>query len=151
MKGFEKQIANAAQALRDEQNVGLTPPKLPGKNSASKAPVFAWWTRVAVAACVGYIIGIFTFPSNGDGEKDAAQTARVETIYDTVYHTVRDTIYQIRTMPAPLKQSGEQMAHRVSAEESIPQMAQSCSLTEYDTTGMNILADTINYSLLVSL
>jgi hypothetical protein len=43
------------------------------------------------------------------------------------------------------------MAHRVSAKETIPQMAQSCSLTEYDTTGMNILADTINYSLLVSL
>ena len=49
MKGFEQQIANAAQALRDEQNVGLTPPQLPRKNSASKAPVFAWWTRVAVA------------------------------------------------------------------------------------------------------
>ena len=151
MKGFEKQIANAAQAIRDEQNVGLTPPQPPRKNSVSKAPVFAWWTRVAVAACVGYIIGIFTFPSNGDGENDAAQTARVETIYDTVYHTVRDTIYQIRTMPAPLQQSGELMAHRVSAKETIPQMAQSCSLTEYDTTGMNILADTINYSLLVSL
>lgn len=151
MKEFEKQIANAAQALRDEQNVRLTPPRLPRKTSASKAHAFAWWVRVAFAACVGYIIGIFTSPSNGDGEKDAAQTARVETIYDTVYHTVRDTIYQIRTMPAPLKQSGELMAHRVSAKETIPQMAQSCPLTEYDTTGMNILADTINYSLLVSL
>lgn len=151
MKGFEKQIANAAQALRDKQNARLAPPPSPRKPSTTKAPVFAWWTRVAVAACVGYIIGIFNFPSNGNEEKDDAQTARVETIYDTVYHTVRDTFYQIRTMPAPLKQSGELMAHRVSAKETIPQMAQSYPLTEYDTTGMNILADTINYSLLVSL
>ena len=151
MKGFEKQIANAAQALRDKQNARLAPPPSPRKPSTTKAPAFAWWARVAVAACVGYIIGIFNFPSNGNEEKDDAQTARVETIYDTVYHTVRDTIYQIRTMPAPLKQSGELMAHRVSAEETIPQMAQSYPLTEYDTTGMNILADTINYSLLVSL
>lgn len=151
MKGFEKQIANAAQALRDEQNVRLAPPHSPRKNSASKAPVFAWWVRVAVAACVGYIIGIFTFPSNGDIETSVAPMAHVETVCDTVYHTVRDTIYQIRTMPVSLKQSGEPMAHGVSAEETIPQMAQSCSLTEYDTTGMNILTDTINYSLLVSL
>ena len=151
MKGFEKQIANAAQALRDKQNARLAPPPSPRKPSTTKAPVFAWWTRIAVAACVGYIIGVYTFPSNGDGEKDDAQTARIETIYDTVYHTVRDTIYQIRTMPVLSKRNGEQMAQGSTSEEMPSQIAQSYPPTEIDTVGMNVLTDTINYSLLVSL
>lgn len=151
MKGFEKQIANAAQALRDKQNARLAPPPSPRKPSTTKAPVFAWWARVAVAACVGYIIGVFTFPTTDDIETTAALVARVETVHDTVYHTVRDTIYQIRTMPVLSKRNGEQMAQGSTSEEMPSQIAQSYPPTEIDTVGMNVLTDTINYSLLVSL
>ena len=151
MKGFEKQIANAAQALRDKQNARLAPPPSPRKPSITKVPVFAWWARVAVAACVGYIIGVFTFPTTDDVESTAALVARVETVHGTVYHTVRDTIYQIRTMPLLSKRNGEQMAQGSTSEEMPSQIAQSYPPTEIDTVGMNVLTDTINYSLLVSL
>lgn len=151
MKGFEKQISKSAQMLRDKQNVTLLPPPSPVKIPVVRRGTQVWWASVAVAACVGFVLGMFTFTLNDEISVTKPTLSRVETVYDTVRHTICDTIYHIKTMPTAPIPCKQQLVCNVGTNLDTSQMEQASLLATFDTIGENILSDSINYELLVSM
>ena len=102
MNKFEHQLSQAAKALRDQHDAALKVPAPPRVSASKTGRPLIWWTGIAAALCVGYFLGVaspFRAPEN---PAPLAQLPKTELLRDTIFTTIRDTLFLDREVPVYL-------------------------------------------------
>ena len=149
MNNFEKQISAAAQSLRDKQNEALRVPPPPRVSATKTARPLMWWTGVAAALCVGYFLGTASPFRAPESPAPLAQLPKTEILRDTIFTTIRDTLFLEREVPVYIPAPAEKnLAVALPQADSLQTKNSTSSEQE---VGKSILDDTIHYALLVSM
>ncbi len=149
MNNFEKQISAAARSLRDKQNAALRVPTPPRVNATKTARPLMWWTGVAAALCVGYFLGTASPFRAPETPAPLAQLPKSEIQRDTIFTTIRDTLFLEREVPVYIPIPAEKnLAVALPQADSLQTKNSTSSEQE---VGKSILDDTIHYALLVSM
>ena len=149
MNNFEKQISAAARSLRDKQNAALRVPTRPRVNATKTARPLMWWTGIAAALCVGYFLGIASPFRAPETPAPLAQLPKSEILHDTIFTTIRDTLFLEREVPVYIPIPAEKnLAVALPQADSLQTKNSTSSEQE---VGKSILDDTIHYALLVSM
>ena len=152
MNNFEKQISAAAQSLRDKQNEALRVPPPPRVSATKTARPLMWWTGIAAALCVGYFLGTASPFRSPETPSPLAQLPKSEILHDTIFTTIRDTLFLEREVPVYLPAPATQNLAAVLPLTDSLQTAPLQNSTATDTEmGKSILDDTIHYALLVTM
>ena len=149
MNNFEKQISAAARSLRDKQNAALRVPTPPRVSATKTARPLMWWTGIAAALCVGYFLGIASPFRAPETPAPLAQLPKSEILRDTIFTTIRDTLFVEREVPVYIPIPAEKnLAVALPQADSLQTKNSTSSEQE---VGKSILDDTIHYALLVSM
>ena len=149
MNNFEKQISAAARSLRDKQNAALRVPTPPRVNATKTARPLMWWTGIAAALCVGYFLGTASPFRAPETPAPLAQLPKSEILHDTIFTTIRDTLFLEREVPVYIPIPAEKnLAVALPQADSLQTKNSTSSEQE---VGKSILDDTIHYALLVSM
>lgn len=152
MNNFEKQISAAARSLRDKQNAALRVPTPPRVSVTKTARPLMWWTGIAAALCVGYFLGIASPFRAPETPAPLAQLPKSEILRDTIFTTIRDTLFINREVPVYLSAPTEKnLAVVLPQTDSLQNRSLQNSTTSDMELGKSILDDTIHYALLVSM
>ena len=149
MNNFEKQISATARSLRDKQNAALRVPTPPRVSATKTARPLMWWTGIAAALCVGYFLGIASPFRAPETPAPLAQLPKSEILRDTIFTTIRDTLFLEREVPVYIPIPAEKnLAVALPQADSLQTKNSTSSEQE---VGKSILDDTIHYALLVSM
>ena len=149
MNNFEKQISAAARSLRDKQNAAFRVPTPPRVSATKTARPLMWWTGVAAALCVGYFLGTASPFRAPETPAPLAQLPKSEILHDTIFTTIRDTLFLEREVPVYIPDPAEKnLAVALPQADSLQTKNSTSSEQE---VGKSILDDTIHYALLVSM
>lgn len=152
MNNFEKQISAAARSLRDKQNAPLRVPTPPRVSATKTARPLMWWTGIAAALCVGYFLGVASPFRAPETPAPLAQLPKSEILHDTIFTTIRDTLFLDREvpvyLPAPATQNLAAVLPPTDSLQTDP--LQNSEVPDMEM-GKSILDDTIHYALLVSM
>ena len=149
MNNFEKQISAAARSLRDKQNAALRVPTAPRVSATKTARPLMWWTGIAAALCVGYFLGTASPFRAPETPAPLAQLPKSEILRDTIFTTIRDTLFLEREVPVYIPIPAEKnLAVALPQADSLQTKNSTSSEQE---VGKSILDDTIHYALLVSM
>ena len=149
MNNFEKQISDAARSLRDKQNAALRVPTPPRVSATKTARPLMWWIGIAAALCVGYFLGIASPLRAPETPAPLAQLPKSEILRDTIFTTIRDTLFLEREVPVYIPIPAEKnLAVALPQADSLQTKKSTSSEQE---VGKSILDDTIHYALLVSM
>ena len=149
MNNFEKQISATARSLRDKQNAALRVPTPPRVSATKTARPLMWWTGIAAALCVGYFLGIASPFRAPETPAPLAQLPKSEILHDTIFTTIRDTLFLEREVPVYIPAPAEKnLAVALPQADSLQTKNSTSSEQE---VGKSILDDTIHYALLVSM
>ena len=149
MNNFEKQISAAARSLRDKQNAALRIPTPPRVSATKTARPLMWWTGIAAALCVGYFLGTASPFRAPETPAPLAQLPKSEILRDTIFTTIRDTLFLEREVPVYIPIPAEKnLAVALPQADSLQTKNSTSSEQE---VGKSILDDTIHYALLVSM
>ena len=111
-----------------------------------------WWTGIAAALCVGYFLGVaspFRAPEN---PTPLAQLPKTELLRDTIFTTIRDTVFLDREVPVYLPAPATQnLAAVLPSTDSLQTDPLQNSEVPDMEMGKSILDDTIHYALLVTM
>lgn len=149
MNNFEKQLSAAACSLRDKQNAALRVPTPPRVSATKTARPLMWWTGIAAALCVGYFLGTASPFRAPETPAPLAQLPKSEILHDTIFTTIRDTLFVEREVPVYIPAPAEKnLAVALPQADSLQTKNSTSSEQE---VGKSILDDTIHYALLVSM
>ena len=152
MNNFEKQISAAARSLRDKQNAALRVPTPPRVSATKTARPLMWWTGIAAALCVGYFLGIASPFRAPESPAPLAQLPKTEILRDTIFTTIRDTVFLDREVPVCLPAPATQnLAAVLPSTDSLQTDPLQKSEVPDMEMGKSILDDTIHYALLVTM
>ena len=152
MNKFEHQLSQAAKALRDKHNAALKVPTSPRVSAAKTGRPFIWWTGIAAALCVGYFLGAASPFRAPETPTSLAQLPKTEILRDTIFTTIRDTLFIDREVPVYLSAPTEKnLAVVLSQTDTLQTVPLQNSTTSGMEMGKSILDDTIHYALLVSM
>lgn len=152
MNNFEKQISAAARSLRDKQNAALRVPTPPRVSATKTARPLMWWTGIAAALCVGYFLGIASPFRAPESPAPLAQLPKTEILRDTIFTTIRDTVFFDREVPVCLPAPATQnLAAVLPSTDSLQTAPLQNSEVPDMEMGKSILDDTIHYALLVTM
>ena len=149
MNNFEKQISAAARSLRDKQNAALRVPTPPRVSATKTARPHKWWTGIAAALCVGYFLGTASPFRAPETPAPLAQLPKSEILRDTIFTTIRDTLFLEREVPVYIPIPAEKNLAVALPQADTLQTKNSTSSEQ--EVGKSILDDTIHYALLVSM
>ena len=152
MNKFEHQLSQAAKTLRDQHDAALKVPTPPRVSALKTGRPLIWWTGIAAALCVGYFLGVaspFRAPEN---PAPLAQLPQTEILRDTIFTTIRDTLFLDREVPVYLPAPATQnLAAVLPPTDSLQTAPLPNSTTPDMEMGKSILDDTIHYALLVTM
>ncbi len=152
MNKFEHQISQAAKALRDKHDATLKVPTPPRVSTSKTGRPLIWWTGIAAALCVGYFLGSASPFRAPETPAPLAQLPKTEILRDTIFTTIRDTLFLDREVPiylsAPTEKNLAVVLPQTDTLQTIPLQNSTTSDMEL---GKSILDDTIHYALLVSM
>ena len=152
MNNFENQISQAAKALRDKHNAALKVPTPPRVSATKTGRPFMWWTGIAAALCVGYFLGAASPFRAPETPTSLAQLPKTEILRDTIFTTIRDTLFLEREVPVYLSAPTEKnLAVVLPQTDSLQNRSLQNSTTSDMELGKSILDDTIHYALLISM
>ena len=152
MNKFEHQLSQAAKALRDQHDATLKVPTSPRVSAAKTRQPFIWWTGIAAALCVGYFLGAASPFRAPETPAPLAQLPKTEILRDTIFTTIRDTLFIDREVPVYLSAPTEKnLAVVLPQTDTLPTVPLQNSTTSDMEMGKSILDDTIHYALLVSM
>ena len=152
MNKFEHQISQAAKALRDKHDAALKVPTPPRVSATKTGHPFIWWTGIAAALCVGYFLGAASPFRAPETPAPLAQLSKTELLRDTIFTTIRDTLFINREVPVYLSAPTEKnLAVLLPQTDSLQNRSLQNSTTSDMELGKSILDDTIHYALLVSM
>ena len=152
MNKFEHQLSQAAKALRDKHDAALKVPTPPRVSAAKTGLPFIWWTGIAAALCVGYFLGAASPFRAPETPTSLAQLPKTEILRDTIFTTIRDTLFLDREVPVYLPAPMEKKLAVVLPQTDTLQTAPIPNATAADKEmGKSILDDTIHFALLVSM
>ena len=152
MNKFEHQISQAAKALRDQHDAELKVPTPPRVSATKTGHPFIWWTGIAAALCVGYFLGAVSPFRAPESPAPLAQLPKTEIRRDTIFTTIRDTLFLDREvpiyLPAPAAQNLAAVLPPTDSLQTDP--LQKSEVPDMEM-GKSILDDTIHYALLVTM
>ena len=149
MNKFEHQLSQAAKALRDQHDATLKVPTPPRVSATKTARPLMWWTGIAAALCVGYFLGTASPFRAPETPAPLAQLPKSEILRDTIFTTIRDTLFVEREVPVYIPIPAEKnLAVALPQADSLQTKNSTSSEQE---VGKSILDDTIHYALLVSM
>lgn len=152
MNKFEHQLSQVAKALRDKHDATLEVPTPPRVSAAKTGRPFIWWTGIAAALFVGYFLGAASPFRAPETPAPLAQLPKTELLRDTIFTTIRDTLFLEREVPvylfAPTEKNLAVVLPQTDTLQTIPLQNSTTSDMEM---GKSILDDTIHYALLVSM
>ena len=152
MNKFEHQLSQAAKALREQHDAALKVPTPPRVSTAKTGRPFIWWTGIAAAICVGYFLGAASPFRASESPAPLAQLPKTEILRDTIFTTIRDTLFLEREVPVYLHTPAERnLAVVLPQTDSVQTVPLQNSTTSDMEMGKSILDDTIHYALLVSM
>ena len=152
MNKFEHQLSQVAKALRDKHDATLKVPTPPRVSAAKTGRPFIWWTGIAAALCVGYFLGAASPFRAPETPTSLAQLPKTEILRDTIFTTIRDTLFIDREVPVYLSAPTEKnLAVVLPQTDSLQNRSLQKSTTSDMEMGKSILDDTIHYALLVSM
>jgi hypothetical protein len=152
MNKFEHQISQAAKALCDKHDATLKVPTPPRVCAAKTGRPFIWWIGIAAALCVGYFLGAASPFRAPETPTPLAQLPKTEILRDTIFTTIRDTLFINREVPVYLHTPAERnLAVVLPQTDSVQTVPLQNSTTSDMEQGKSILDDTIHYALLVSM
>lgn len=152
MNNFEKQISAAAQSLRDKQNEALRVPPPPRVSATKTARPLMWWTGIAAALCVGYFLGTASPFRSPETSSPLAQLPKSEILHDTIFTTIRDTLFLEREVPIYISApAAKNLASVLPPSDSVQTPSLTISTPSDMEMSKSILDDTIHYALLVSI
>lgn len=152
MNKFEHQLSQAAKALRDKHNAALKVPTPPRVSAAKTGRPFIWWTGIAAALCVGYFLGVASPFRAPETPTSLAQLPKTEILRDTIFTTIRDTLFLDREVPVYLSAPTEKnLAAVLPQTDTLQTIPLQNSTTSDMELGKSILDDTIHYALLISM
>lgn len=152
MNNFENQISQAAKALCDKHDATLKVPTPPRVSATKTGRPFIWWTGIAAALCVGYFLGAASPFRAPETPTSFAQLPKTEILRDTIFTTIRDTLFLNREVPVYLHTPAERnLAVVLPQTDSVQTIPLQNSTTSDMEMGKSILDDTIHYALLVSM
>ena len=152
MNKFEHQISQAAKALRDKHDAALKVPTPPRVSAAKTGRPFIWWTGIAAALCVGYFLGAVSPFRTPETPTSLAQLPKTKLLRDTIFTTIRDTLFLEREVPIYLSAPTEKnLAVVLPKADSLQTAPHQNSEVPDMEMGKSILDDTIHYVLLVSM
>ena len=149
MNKFEHQLSQAAKALRDQHDATLKVPTPPRVSATKTARPLMWWTGIAAALCVGYFLGTASPFRAPETPAPLAQLPKSEILRDTIFTTIRDTLFVEREVPVYIPIPAEKnLAVALPQADSLQTKN---SISSEQGVGKSILDDTIHYALLVSM
>ena len=152
MNKFEHQLSQAAKALRDQHDATLNVPTPPRVSASKTGRPLIWWTGIAAALCVGYFLGVASPFRAPETPTSLAQLPKTEILRDTIFTTIRDTLFLEREVPvylsAPMEKNLAVVLPQTDTLQTIPLQNSTTSDMEL---GKSILDDTIHYALLISM
>lgn len=152
MHKFEHQLSQAAKALRDKHDATLKVPLPPRVSVAKTGRPFIWWTGIAAALCLGYFLGATSPFHVPESPASLARLPKTEILRDTIFTTIRDTLFLEREVPIYLPAPAEMnLAVALPQTDSLQNSSLQNSTTSDKEKGKSILDDTIHYALLVSM
>ena len=152
MNKFEHQLSQVAKALRDKHDAALKVPTPPRVSAAKTGRPFIWWTGIAAALCVGYFLGVASPFRAPETPTSLAQLPKTEILRDTIFTTIRDTLFLEREVPVYLSAPTEKnLAAVLPQTDTLQTIPLQNSTTSDMELGKSILDDTIHYALLVSM
>ena len=152
MNKFEKQISATAQSLCDKQNAALRVPPPPRVSATKSGRPLIWWTGIAAALCVGYFLGIASPFHSPSTPSPIAQLPKSEIQHDTIFTTIRDTLFLEREVPVYLPAPADKnLAVALPPSDSLQTAPLPVTSSSDIEVGKSILDDTIHYALLVSM
>ena len=152
MNKFEHQLSQVAKALRDKHDAALKVPTPPHVSATKTGRPFIWWTGIAAALCVGYFLGAASPFRAPETPTSLAQLPKTEILRDTIFTTIRDTLFLEREVPVYLHTPAERnLAVVLPQTDSVQTVPLQNSTTSDMEMGKSILDDTIHYALLVSM
>lgn len=152
MNKFEHQISQAAKALRDKHDATLKVPTPPRVSAAKTGRPFIWWTGIAAALCVGYFLGAASPFRAPETPAPLAQLPKTEILRDTIFTTIRDTLFLEREVPVYLSApTDKNLAVVLPKTDSLQTSPHQNSEVPDMEMGKSILDDTIHYALLISM
>ena len=152
MNKFEQQISQTAQALRDRHDATLIVPAPPRVSASKTGHPFIWWSGIAATLCVGYFLGAAFSFRTPETPAPLAQHPKTEILRDTIFTTIRDTLFLDREVPVYLSAPAEKNLVVVLPQTDTLQTASNPTAAVADKEmGKSILEDTIHFALLVSM
>ena len=152
MNKFEHQLSQVAKALRDKHDAALKVPTPPRVSATKTGRPFMWWTGIAAALCVGYFLGAASPFRAPETPTSLAQLPKTEILRDTIFTTIRDTLFLEREVPVYLSAPTEKnLAVVLPQTDSLQNRSLQNSTTSDMELGKSILDDTIHYALLISM
>ena len=152
MNKFEHQLSQAAKALRDQHDAALKVPTPPRVSPTNTGRPLIWWTGIAAALCVGYFLGAASPFRTPETPTSLAQLPKTEILRDTIFTTIRDTLFLDREVPVYLHTPAERnLAVVLPKTDSLQTSPHQNSEVPDMEMGKSILDDTIHYALLVSM
>ena len=152
MNKFEHQLSQAAKALRDQHDAALKVPTPPRVSPTNTGRPLIWWTGIAAALCVGYFLGAASPFRTPETPTSLAQLPKTEILRDTIFTTIRDTLFLEREVPVYLHTPAERnLAVVLPKTDSLQTSPHQNSEVPDMEMGKSILDDTIHYALLVSM
>lgn len=152
MNKFEQQISQTAQALRDRHDATLKVPNPPKVSGHKKDVPFKWWLSTAAALCIGYLVGSTMPFASSPAPTTLAAVPEPTILRDTIFTTIRDTLFLDREVPVYLPAPMEKNLAVVLPQTDSLQTASIPNAAVADKEmGKSILDDTIHFALLVSM
>lgn len=152
MNKFEHQLSQAAKALRDQHDATLKVPTPPRVSASKTGRPLIWWTGIAAALCVGYFLGVASPFRAPESPAPLAQLPKTELLRDTIFTTIRDTVFLDREVPVYLPAPADKnLAVALPPSDSLQTAPLSVTPSPNKEMGKSILDDTIHYALLVSM
>ena len=152
MNKFEHQLSQVAKALRDKHDAALKVPTPPRVSPTNTGRPLIWWTGIAAALCVGYFLGAASPFRAPETPISLAQLPKTAILRDTIFTTIRDTLFLDREVPVYLHTPAERnLAVVLPQTDSVQTGPLQNSTTSDMEMGKSILDDTIHYALLVSM
>ena len=152
MNKFEHQLSQAAKALRDQHDAALKVPTPPRVSPTNTGRPLIWWTGIAAALCVGYFLGAASPFRAPETPTSLAQLPKTEILRDTIFTTIRDTLFLEREVPVYLSApTDKNLAVVLPKTDSLQTSPHQNSEVPDMEMGKSILDDTIHYALLISM
>ena len=152
MNKFEHQLSQAAKALSDQHDATLKVPTPPRVSAAKTGRSFIWWAGIAAALCVGYFLGVASPFRTPENPAPLAHLPKTELLRDTIFTTIRDTLFLDREVPVYLSAPTEKnLAVVLPKADSLQTSPHQNSEVPDMEMGKSILDDTIHYALLVTM